>query len=321
MSESPTLDVVVLTYNSGRTIKYCLDSLVSQKFKQFNLLVVDDCSTDDTIKIVKSYRDKLKIKILMNGSHIVAKGRNIGLRKSSADIVAFVDSDDAAVSNWTDTIMKSFVEEPEVALISGPFLPSYRNITARVIATNDEVIRHLFGGGVLQFGAGNCALNRNLIGQYFFDDDFVCGEDLELISRLRDKYTWRFVEDMKIHYNSRSSFKDFFKQMHNYGQWKLFYGFKARDYRLIDFVPLSIMVLSIVTAIVVRSLLPISTIIFFSLAESLFVILYRRPVFLVSLLTFPAWIIKNIAWSLGIMQGLYILSTSRSMRNLLISKR
>lgn len=137
----PGLTVVILTYNSAATIGACLESLVGQKYQDFDVVVVDDDSTDDTLPIVGGYSSSLPLLVVRNGSHIIPRGRNIGIAASKTDLIAFVDSDDSAEPGWTKTIIETFQQNPGIAMISGDLVQAYRTTTARAIAMNDDAIR------------------------------------------------------------------------------------------------------------------------------------------------------------------------------------
>ena len=309
------LTIVILTYNSESTISECLDSLAAQNNQNFKLIIVDDESTDNTIKLIKTYCSKLSISILKNGSHSIAIGRNIGLQTSETEFVAFMDSDDSALPEWTETIIKSFEKNQYLAIISGVYLTDYSTNTSQAIALNDAAIRELFYANSFPFYGGNCAFNRKLVGSYFFNEDFKYSEDLEIASRIKQNYQWQHIPSMRINHQSRDNFKEYACQMFRYSQWKFYYGYKVKDYRFIDFIPLSIIILSIILSIIFGSLFPLLTILLFSFAESIFIIIYKRPSFIISILTFPAWLTKNVSWSVGLFSGIYIINTKKHFRD------
>src|SRR5579863_7694108 len=152
----PGLTVVLLTYNSAATVGACLDSLVGQADRDFSVVIVDDDSTDKTLAIVASYSSLLRITVTRNGSHLIPRGRNIGLSASQTSMVAFIDSDDRAEPGWTRAIRTAFRDNPGAAIITGRNVPAHRTRTAQAISLNDDAIRRLFADDFRLASAGNC---------------------------------------------------------------------------------------------------------------------------------------------------------------------
>ena len=92
----PKISVVIPVYNVGSYLAECLDSVISQDFKDIEIICVNDCSADNSLEILKKYAGKdSRIKIV---NHEYNKGlgaaRNTGLRKAAGKYVFFLDSDD-----------------------------------------------------------------------------------------------------------------------------------------------------------------------------------------------------------------------------------
>jgi len=94
------LDVILCSYNSEETIRECVDSILNQTFRMFNLYIFDDCSTDRTIEILKTYRDK-RITIISSKKNIgTYAGKNFVLKNyCKSSFVALHDSDDISEPN------------------------------------------------------------------------------------------------------------------------------------------------------------------------------------------------------------------------------
>ena len=93
----PFFSVIVNTYNSGKTIEKTLKSVFTQTFTNYEVIVVDDHSTDNTINIIKkvSLKFKRKINIIeLNRNQGIANARNIGIEQSKGKYIAFLDGDD-----------------------------------------------------------------------------------------------------------------------------------------------------------------------------------------------------------------------------------
>ncbi|MHB8904158.1 MAG: glycosyltransferase family 2 protein [Patescibacteria group bacterium] len=103
------LSIIVPFYNAEQYIKTCLDSILNQTFKNFELIIVNDCSTDNTLKILNTYADKDKrIKLINHAQNLgVAGARNSGLKAASGDYVTFVDQDDWLDMNMYQDLMEN----------------------------------------------------------------------------------------------------------------------------------------------------------------------------------------------------------------------
>ena len=88
----PLVSVIIPTYNRGWIIKEAIDSVLAQDFEDFELIIVDDGSTDHTAAIINSYQED--IIILRQKNQGVSAARNRGLAEASGSFVAFLDSDD-----------------------------------------------------------------------------------------------------------------------------------------------------------------------------------------------------------------------------------
>lgn len=90
----PKVSIIVALYNKEKYIKKCLKSLVNQTLKDIEIIVVNDCSTDKSLDIVKSFDDK-RIKVINNKKNKgIGTTRNIGVAKATGEYIGFVDADD-----------------------------------------------------------------------------------------------------------------------------------------------------------------------------------------------------------------------------------
>ena len=91
---TPAISVVIPTYNRANTIKYCLDSVLAQTYGPLEVIIVDDCSTDDTVQVVKNYLDPRVRCIVLEKNSGAQAARNCGIQEAKGDWIAFQDSDD-----------------------------------------------------------------------------------------------------------------------------------------------------------------------------------------------------------------------------------
>jgi glycosyltransferase involved in cell wall biosynthesis len=108
LKSSPKISIVMPAFNASKTIAFSIDSVLHQKYANWELLVINDASIDKTLLIAESYAEKdPRIKIINQLNNLgVAKSRNVALEARSGDYVAFLDSDDL----WLEYKLSSQVE-------------------------------------------------------------------------------------------------------------------------------------------------------------------------------------------------------------------
>ncbi|HOJ79178.1 MAG TPA: glycosyltransferase family 2 protein [Bacillota bacterium] len=101
------ISVVIPMYNRAKTIGYCLDSVLAQTYKPYEIILVDDCSNDDTKKVLQKYNDP-KIRYLeLKQRSGAQRARNQGILAAKGDWIAFQDSDD----EWLPTKLEKQVQK------------------------------------------------------------------------------------------------------------------------------------------------------------------------------------------------------------------
>ena len=107
------------SYNHEKYIRFFLDSLLAQTNPNWELVIVDDCSTDNNINEIKKYDDK-RIKLFKNPFNMgINCAINNAFKHASGDIMAFVASDDVVVSDYVETVLKEFNAYPDVDALYG----------------------------------------------------------------------------------------------------------------------------------------------------------------------------------------------------------
>ena len=120
VSDSPLVTVFMAAYNARNYIGESIKSILSQTFPDFELLIVDDGSVDDTLSIVAAIRDS-RIRVIRN---IENRGliftRNLMLTEARGQFLAILDSDDVALPDRLEKQIEQFNKRPDLALIGGP---------------------------------------------------------------------------------------------------------------------------------------------------------------------------------------------------------
>lgn len=94
-SKDPLVSVIIPTYNNGHLISYAIDSIIGQTYGNWEIIVVDNSSTDHTLELLEGYAKKVNLQyFLIQNEGIIAKSRNHGIKQAIGEFIAFLDSDD-----------------------------------------------------------------------------------------------------------------------------------------------------------------------------------------------------------------------------------
>lgn len=110
--KQPKISIIVPVYNAEKYLRQCLDSILKQSFKDFEVLLIDDGSKDRSGKICDEYAEKDKrISVWHQENQGVSVARNVGLEHAQGEWIYFPDSDDIVVENALEIMMKMCVED------------------------------------------------------------------------------------------------------------------------------------------------------------------------------------------------------------------
>ena len=122
------VSVIIPVYNSSKYLKECLDSVVKQTYKNLEILIINDNSTDDSINIIKKYKDP-RIKLInLKETNGAALARNKGIEKATGDYITFIDSDDYWILDKIEKELK-FITENDYTFIYSNYLYLKNNKT------------------------------------------------------------------------------------------------------------------------------------------------------------------------------------------------
>jgi glycosyltransferase involved in cell wall biosynthesis len=136
MNNQPLFSILIANYNNGRYLGQALDSIYHQSYQNWEIIIVDDQSTDCSLEIYKKIKDNNRIKIYYNDSN---KGAGFTKRKcvekASGDICAFLDPDDALTDDALEKMINAHRDKPEISLVHSTSYHCDENL--KVIKTND----------------------------------------------------------------------------------------------------------------------------------------------------------------------------------------
>jgi glycosyltransferase involved in cell wall biosynthesis len=119
MTKSPLISIIMPTYNAARFIGKAVDSVLAQTYPHWELIIVDDASSDDTEAIVNAYNDsRIRYTKVSRIGH-PAGVRNTGLRMAQGDYIAFLDSDDLYFPETLEKLLQPLQDKPELVAAYG----------------------------------------------------------------------------------------------------------------------------------------------------------------------------------------------------------
>ena len=127
MNSTPLISVIVPAYNVEKYIKTCLDSLINQTYSNFEIIVINDGSTDQTEKILNEYESNPKIRIFSQKNGGLSAARNQGLNLANGELVCFIDSDDSVKSDYLEKLAAPFFEDSNIDITVCGYQEKFEN--------------------------------------------------------------------------------------------------------------------------------------------------------------------------------------------------
>ncbi len=120
MKNFPLLTVLMPVYNAEKFLDESISSILTQTYRNFEFLILDDASTDKSLEIIKDYAKKDKrIQVLTNGKNQKqAKCRNILLKNCKTEFIAWMDADDISLPHWLQTQIDYLKQNPNIDVVS-----------------------------------------------------------------------------------------------------------------------------------------------------------------------------------------------------------
>jgi glycosyltransferase involved in cell wall biosynthesis len=194
MRNDPTVSIIIPTYNRGPFIEHAIRSIVAQAYPadKFELIVVDDGSTDSTGEILeRSQKTNPCMRVLHQCNQGPATARNVGIQESRGEIIVFMDDDCVADKRWVSELTRPYIS-PCVGGVAGRirYVPPNANVANRIAAHNVGVGQPVDDRGRIPFFVtANASFRRVALEQVGgFDTAFphAAQEDIDLSYRVRD---------------------------------------------------------------------------------------------------------------------------------------
>lgn len=221
LPDSPPVSVIVCTRNGAATLRACLESLQKLRYPNYEVLVVDDGSTDEVPAILKSFP---KWRALRQQPAGLSAARNRGMQEAAGVILAYTDDDCVVHPDWLTHLVRAFISDDQAVAVGGPNLPPLpRNGVEAVVAAapgapahvllKDQEAEHLPGC--------NLAIRKESLEQIGgFNVVFTtAGDDVDVCWRLREAGgKLLFAAGAMVWHHRRRSVRAYLRQQRGYGR-------------------------------------------------------------------------------------------------------
>jgi len=234
--QNPKVSVIIPVYNGSKTLKECLASVLNQTYNNYEVIVVDNNSTDNTKKIIKEFQEKAdKIKYVFEAKIGRGAARNAGIKLAEGKIIAMTDSDCIVPQNWLETLIKPILCDGENAVMG-----SEKEIISNFWTKNIQKVRHTAynkcaNGKYINFiDTKNFAIKSEIVKNLMFDQNLKACEDIDFYLRTRKHFKIVFLESLKVLHYDENVFGKIIKKNLEKGFWTAkIYKKYSRDKKLI----------------------------------------------------------------------------------------
>lgn len=194
--------IIIPNYNKRNYIRHTLESVEKQTFKDFECIVIDDCSHDDSVSIIKEFTNKdSRFRLIENRYNLgVSCNRNIGLALSKCPYVVTLDSDDYISENFLEGCLNSIINNPNAIMVIPRSITVFNNPYRLEEYTN---LPKTYSDVLCYNGIFNCCLYKKeeMILCGMFRD--IVAEDWDLLNRFLYKNFDKIVynKDVTFYYN------------------------------------------------------------------------------------------------------------------------
>ena len=197
-SKNPLVSIVICTYNDALYLDKCITSVLNQTHTHFELIIVNDGSTDDTEQIVLSYNDKrIKYYKIDKNKKNISEVRRFAIKKIRGEYVFFTDSDCWFENNWLSTGLKAFAKHKCLA-IEGKIIYNKRNYKPTL--SDLSGVSNAVGNSWM---TGNMAYKKCIFGLINFNPTFPRLSDREFALRIKKLGPICFVPSFTVYHTKK----------------------------------------------------------------------------------------------------------------------
>lgn len=194
------ISIIIPTFNSGNYISQAIESILNQSYKNYEIIVVDDGSTDSTYKELKKYKSQIKYYYKGNGG--VASARNFGILKSKGEYICFLDADDLYKKGKLEAQVKFLEDNPHIDIVYNDVEVADENLnyintlkSEGIYPKREDFLSMMLLRQVIP-GPASIMLRRKCIeAGLFYNDIYKNAEDYDFTLRLAQRFKYGYIPE------------------------------------------------------------------------------------------------------------------------------
>ncbi len=207
--KNPKISIVIPVYNSEKTLRFCLNSILNQDYYDYEVIIVDNNSTDNTSEVIKEFMKKDKrIKYVFEKKRGRGAARNAGIRRARGGTILMTDSDCIVPKNWVKEMIKPILEENEKIVMGFEYDLVNNFWTRKIQESTEKFYKEVVDGKLINhLDTKNIAIKTSIAKRLMFDENLKNCEDLDFYIRLVKISRIRFIPVIRVgHYHKTSLF-------------------------------------------------------------------------------------------------------------------
>lgn len=200
----PFVSIIIPIFNARDVIEDCLNSIFDIEYKNFEVIIVDDCSIDKSADFIQNNYSQVRVLATKKNSGFAA-AVNFGIKNSCSDIVVLLNMDTVVRPRWLSPIVKLLIEDESIGLVG-----------SKILFPDGKTIQH--AGGLLRGNGVSLHIGRGDLDndqfEFVKDVDYLCGASLGFRRSLLDKigmfdenYKPLYYEDTDLAYRAKAAGK------------------------------------------------------------------------------------------------------------------
>lgn len=202
--ERHKISIIISVYNTEKYLEKCLDSVINQTYQNLEIILVDDCSKDKSLKIIEKYAKKDKrIVVLKNEQNIgLASSRNKALDIATGDYIGFIDSDDYIEEDYYK-VLASYMKESDLVVCDINLVYEKGNNLVKCGTKDNQIINMINNG--LAASACNKLFKKELFGNMRYPKDIINEDVAIILPLLANAKNVKYTDEVYYHYIQRES--------------------------------------------------------------------------------------------------------------------